>query len=60
MPNIRIKQALEKLDTEINRIGEHAAHHSGIASSEASAVHRLCDDIITTAKQIKELADNPV
>lgn len=60
MANIRVKQAIEKLDVEINKVAYHAAHYSGIARKDAAEVKRLCADIATTANQLIELANNPV
>jgi hypothetical protein len=60
MPNIRVRQALERIDSEINRVGEHAQSYSGINRRDISDVVRLCNDIIETAKQIKELTKDPV
>lgn len=57
MPNIRVKAALEKMDTEINKIGAHILNHSGIDRSEASTIERLASDICETAAQIVQLAE---
>jgi short-subunit dehydrogenase len=56
MPNIRVKQALDKLDKELNRVGEHVAHYSGIDAKDAAHIERTLDDIVTTANQIKGFA----
>lgn len=60
MPNIRVRPALEKIDRELNRVGEHALHYSGIRRSDAVAVKFTLKDIVKTAEQLLELADNPV
>jgi hypothetical protein len=60
MANIRVRQALERIQAELNKVGEHAAQYSGISRKDAAAVRRTCDDIARTAVQIGELADNPV
>jgi hypothetical protein len=56
MPNIRVKQALERLDTEINAVGKHILNHSGIDPKDAMLIDKLATDIAETAAQIAELA----
>ena len=56
MANIRIRNALEKIDREINRVGEHIIHYSGISRGEACDVERAAEDIAKTASQIAEIA----
>jgi hypothetical protein len=56
MPNIRVKNALEKIDAEINRVGEHIVHYSGISRKDADDVRLRAEDIAKTASQIAELA----
>ena len=56
MPNIRVKAALDKIQTEINKIAHHVALYSGIDKNDAMTVERMCDDIATTAAQIGGLA----
>ena len=60
MPNIQVKRALERIDTELNKVEEHAAQYSGISLKDARYVKTLCEDIAKTAMQISELADHPV
>lgn len=56
MANIRIRNALEKIDREVNRVGEHIVLYSGISREDAAAVERLAEDIAKTASQVAELA----
>lgn len=56
MPNIRVRQRLDKLCTEINKIAEHVALYSGIDAKDSAYLERILDDIATTANQIKEFA----
>lgn len=56
MANIRVKQALEKLDAEINRVGNHVAQYSGVDGLDARAIERTATDICETAAQIVQLA----
>jgi hypothetical protein len=56
MPNIRVRQAIEKLQKEINRVGEHIVQYSGIDKKDAFAIDNAATDIATTAAQIAELA----
>ena len=57
MANIRVKQALDKVDTELNQIAKHVAHYSGIDDKDAVHITRTLNDIITTAGQIKQFAN---
>jgi alcohol dehydrogenase YqhD (iron-dependent ADH family) len=57
MPNIRVRQALEKIDAEINRVGRHIVEHSGIDPKDAYAIRRDAVDIAKTAEQIVQLAE---
>jgi hypothetical protein len=56
MPNIRIRQALERLQSELNRVGTHIALHSGIDQKDAVIVDNIATDIAITATQIAEMA----
>ena len=56
MANIRIKNALEKIDSEVNRVGRHIVLYSGISRRDARAVELLAEDVAKTATQIMELA----
>jgi hypothetical protein len=56
MPNIRVRQALERLRSELNRVGTHIALHSGIDQKDAVIVDDLATDIAVTASQIAEMA----
>jgi hypothetical protein len=60
MANIRVRQALERIQAELNKVGEHAAQYSGISRKDASSVKWTCEDIAKTAMQIAELAEHPV
>ena len=60
MPNIRVRAAIEKIDRELNRVGEHALQYSGIPRRDALDVKLALQDIIRTAQQLMELAEHPV
>jgi hypothetical protein len=56
MPNIRVRQAILRIQTEINRVGHHIVQYSGIDKKDALAIDNAASDIATTAAQIAELA----
>lgn len=56
MANIRVRQRLDKICSEINQIAEHVAHYSGIDKKDSAHIEMTLDDIRVTAGQIKELA----
>jgi hypothetical protein len=56
MPNIRVRQAIERIQTELNQLGEHIIHYSGIEKKDALAVDNAATDIAATATQIADLA----
>ena len=57
MANIRVKQDLEKLDSEINKIAHHIANYSGIDKNDAVSIERAASDICETAAQIVQMAE---
>ena len=56
MPNIRVRQALERLRREINQVGQHIVQHSGIDKKDAMVCDDLATDIAVTAAQIAEIS----
>jgi hypothetical protein len=58
MANINVKKRLEKLDTEINQVGQHILHYSGIDAKDAMFIERIASDICETAAQIVQLAED--
>jgi hypothetical protein len=56
MSNIRVRAAIERIQTELNQLGEHIISYSGIEKKDAFAVDNAATDIATTAAQIAELA----
>ena len=56
MPNIRVKQALERISTELDRIGAHIVMYSGIDPDEARLIDNIATNIATTGAQIAGIA----
>jgi hypothetical protein len=56
MPNIRVRQAIEKISNELNKVGEHIQLHSGIDAKDARFIDNVASDIAQTAAQIAAIA----
>lgn len=58
--NIRVKQALARVDQEMGKISEQVRLYSGVSAADASEVKRVCQHIIDTAQEIvDEIKDPP-
>lgn len=56
MANIRIKEALERISTDLDRVAHHAAVYSGVSKEHAMAVDTLATSIAQTAASISAIA----
>lgn len=58
--NIRVKQALQKIDLEIGKVSEQVRLYSGVSATDTKAVVASCEHIIATCQEIIDEAKTPV
>jgi hypothetical protein len=58
MPNIRVKQAVERIAKELRQVRKHIEMYSGVDAKDARAVDRLALDIIDDAHRISDAASS--
>ena len=58
MPNIRVKQAIERIAKELRQVRKHIETYSGIDAKDARAVDRLALEIIDDAHRISDEASS--
>jgi hypothetical protein len=56
MPNIRVPQAMDRIEREMKRVFEHVKHHSGISEKDAVIVEYGAKDIAKMANEIAAIA----
>jgi hypothetical protein len=56
MPNLNARRAIEKISSDLNRVGEHILNYSGIDQRDARFVENVAEDIAKTGSQIAQLA----
>lgn len=58
MPNIRVRQALDRIDVEVKRVRQHVEYHSGIDPKDAAIILNDCMDIAKNVQFIEKIAQH--
>lgn len=58
--NIRVKQALQKIDLEIGKVSEQVRLYSGVSAADAKTITASCEHIIATCQEIIDEAKKPI
>ncbi len=56
MPNIRVPQAMDRIERDMKRVYEHVKYHSGISEKDAVIIEYGAKDIAKMASEIAAIA----
>ena len=56
MPNIRVPQAMDRIQRDMKRVFEHVKYHSGIPEKDAVIIEHDALDVAKMASEIAKMA----